>query len=109
MNPFEEQCAVVLDGLDEVETWVRNGTTEPDNYWLPTSRGKFFPDMVAKLKDGSILVVEPKGRTDDYDREKDNIGRRTAEASGGRMRFVMVWQEDSARRDILTQIRTVLG
>jgi type III restriction enzyme len=108
MNAFEEQCAIVLDRLTEVETWVRNSTTEPDNYWLPTSRGKFFPDMVAKLRDGSVLVVEPKGRTDDYDREKDNIGRRTAEASHGRMRFVMVWQDDPQGRDIVSQITAAL-
>jgi type III restriction enzyme len=109
MNPFEVECATVIDRMPEVETWVRNGTTEPDNYWLPTSRGKFFPDVVAKLRDGTILVVEPKGRADDHDREKDNIGRRTAEASGGRMRFVMVWQDDRQGRDVLTQVRAVMG
>jgi type III restriction enzyme len=107
MNAFEVECATVIDRLEEIETWVRNGTTEPDNYWLPTSRGKFFPDMVAKLRDGSVLVVEPKGRTDDYDREKDNVGRRIAEASGGRMRFVMVWQEDRTHRDVVAQIEAV--
>ena len=109
MNPFEVECATVIDRLVKVETWVRNGTTEPDNYWLPTSRGKFFPDIVAKLTDGTILVVEPKGRSDEYDKEKDNIGRRTAEASGGRMRFVTVWQDDRKGRDILTQVQVVLA
>jgi type III restriction enzyme len=109
MNSFEVECATVIDRITEVDTWVRNGTTEPDNYWLPTSRGKFFPDIVAKLNDGRILVIEPKGRADEYDAEKDNIGRRTAEASGGRMRFVTVRQDDRQGRDILTQIRAVLG
>lgn len=109
MNAFEVECATVIDRMSEVETWVRNGTTEPDNYWLPTSRGKFFPDLVAKLRDGTILVVEPKGRTDEYDREKDNIGRKTAETSGGRMRFVMVWQDDPQGRDAATQIKAALA
>lgn len=109
MNAFEVECARVIDRLDAVETWVRNGETAPGNYSLPTSRGNFYPDFLAKLRDGGLLAVEAKGRADQYDREKDNIGRRTAEASGGTIRYVTVWQEDSKGRDVATQIRTALS
>lgn len=107
MNPFEVECARIIDGLPGVETWVRNGETLPGNYSLPTSRGNFFPDFVAKMRDGRVLIVEAKGRADEYDREKDNIGRRTAEVSGGRVAFVTVWQDDRDRRDVATQIAAV--
>lgn len=61
------------------------------------------------MTDGRLLVVEAKGRADEYDLEKDNIGRRAAEASGGRLRFVTVWQEDRQGRDAQAQIAAVLG
>lgn len=109
LNNFEVECARIIDGLPEVETWVRNGEAMPGNYSLPTSKGNFFPDFVAKLRDGSVFVIEAKGRVDEYDREKDNIGRRTAEVSGGKMRFVMVWQDDKDGRDVATQIRAALA
>lgn len=108
MGPSESECARVIDSLDEVETWVRNGESLPGNYSLPTSRGNFFPDFVAKLKDGRLFAIEYKGRADDYDREKDNIGKRAAEASGGKLLFVTVWENDNRGRDILAQLRSAL-
>lgn len=108
MNPFEAECARVIDGLSAVETWVRNGESLPGNYALPTSRGNFFPDFVAKLRDGRAFVIEAKGRVDDYDREKDSVGRRAAGASEGRLLFVTVWQDDPQGRDIAAQLRAVL-
>ncbi|HEV7232737.1 MAG TPA: DEAD/DEAH box helicase family protein [Sphingorhabdus sp.] len=108
LNGFEVECARIIDGLSEVETWVRNGEVSPGNYSIPTSKGNFFPDFVAKLHDGRVFVIEAKGRVDDYDREKDNIARQTAECSGGRMLFVTLWEDDKERRDIMTQLRKVL-
>lgn len=108
MNAFEAECARLIDALPEIETWVRNGDASPGNYALPTSRGNFFPDFVAKLKDGRTFVIEAKGRTDEYDREKDNIGKRTAEVSDGRLLYVTIWQNDSQGRDIAAQLRAVL-
>ena len=33
----------------------------PESFWLPTVRGKFYPDFVALLEDGRLMVVEYKG------------------------------------------------
>jgi type III restriction enzyme len=57
----EFQCAWSLDGLDEVEVWVRNVAKHRDSFSLPKVKGRFYPDFVARLKDGRILVVEYKG------------------------------------------------
>jgi len=92
MNGFEVECAREIDALAEVETWVRNGVTTPDNYSLPVASGNFYPDMVAKLKDGRLLLVEPKGRVDETDFEKERVGLKFAEASAGKVCFVMVRQ-----------------
>lgn len=108
MNGFEAECARAIDRLGETETWVRNGDRAPGNYWLPTSRGNFFPDFVAKLHDGRLFVIEAKGRTDEYDREKDNIGHATAKASGGTLLFATLWENDAERRDVATQLRAAL-
>jgi type III restriction enzyme len=63
---------------------------------LPTSTDRFYPDFVAELTDGRILVVEYKGqdRTDNTDsREKRNIGKRLEEVSEGSLLFW--WAEDA--------------
>lgn len=57
----EFNCAQALDSLPEVEYWVRNVAQHRDAFWLPLAGGRFYPDFVAKLKDGRVLVVEYKG------------------------------------------------
>lgn len=90
----EFECAVAIDSLDEVRHWVRNVDRTPGAYWLPTSTDKFYPDFVAELTDGRLLVIEYKGadRTDNEDsREKRNIGARLEEVSEGKVLFL--WAE----------------
>lgn len=90
----ETACAIALDQLPEVKHWVRNLERQPDSsFWLPTSTDRFYPDFVAELTDGRILVVEYKGAhlvTGDDAREKQTIGSVWAAASDNRCRFVMV-------------------
>ena len=73
--------------------WVRNLDRKPDAaFWLPTSTDRFYPDFVAELTDGRILVVESKGEhlwSNDDSREKRAVGELWAERSGGRCLFVM--------------------
>jgi len=58
----EFDCAQYIDILSEVKYWVRNLERHPEHsFWLQTSTDKFYPDFVAKLEDGRILVVEYKG------------------------------------------------
>jgi type III restriction enzyme len=109
MEPAEAMCALEIDRLPKMKHWVRNLERAP-GYSLPTSKGRFYPDFVAELDDGRVFVIEYKGRVDAYDREKDNIGKRFAEASSGKLRFVTVWEKepDARGRDIRTQLMDAL-
>lgn len=108
----EYACAQEIDALEEVETWVRN--TPPRHQWcfrLPTSRDDFYPDFVARLKDGRILVVEYKGAhlaADPAEREKRRVGELWARASKGKGLFLWAMKRDEAGRDVRGQLRVVL-
>lgn len=89
----EFECAQFLDTLTEVKYWVRNLERRPDtSFWLQTSTDKFYPDFVALLHDGRILVVEYKSERDwsnDDSKEKRALGELWAERSRGSCLFVM--------------------
>jgi type III restriction enzyme len=89
----EFECAQLLDQLPQVRHWVRNLERKPNaSFWLQTSTDRFYPDFVAKLDDGRILVVECKGEhlwSNDDSREKRALGELWADRSGGRCLFVM--------------------
>ncbi len=88
----EEECAKFLDGLSEVEFWVRNVGRGRYAFSLQTPTDRFYPDFVVKLKDGRILVVEYKGAdrwSNDDSKEKRNIGELWANRSDGQCLFVM--------------------
>lgn len=87
----EYQCAQVIDSLDEVDCWVRNLEGQPKlSFWLQTSKWRFYPDFVCKLKDGRFLVVEYKGGHLYTDAEEKRIvGELWERRSGGRCLFVM--------------------
>ncbi|MBP1807438.1 DEAD/DEAH box helicase family protein [Rubellimicrobium aerolatum] len=61
LNPEEIACAQALDSLPEVEVWTRNPARHRSSFWLPTASDRFYPDFVARLTDGRLLVVEYKG------------------------------------------------
>lgn len=55
-------CAQAIDAHSKVKHWVRNIEKQPQcSFWLPTSSDYFYPDFVARLTDGRVLVVEYKG------------------------------------------------
>jgi type III restriction enzyme len=87
----------VLDNLDGLRHWVRNIERQPQfSFWLPTATDYFYPDFVAELDDGRLLVVEYKGdayATNDDSREKKAVGAAWAAASGGRCLFAFVEKE----------------
>ncbi|MBI2058861.1 MAG: hypothetical protein HYT87_03745 [Nitrospirae bacterium] len=89
----EFECAQFIDQLPEVKFWVRNLERRPEHsFWLQTSTDKFYPDFVALLNDGRILVVESKGEhlwSNDDSKEKRAVGDLWADLSGGRCLFVM--------------------
>lgn len=112
-SPAEEfVCARAIDAHPAVKHWVRN--VERDDrfsFWLPTATDYFYPDFVAELSDGRVLVVEYKGAHllhDPDTREKDQIGRQWAASSGGKCLFLMAVANDSGR-DVAVQIAEKIG
>ncbi len=86
----EFQCAQFIDGLSEVEFWVRNLARKSTSFRLHTSKDWFYPDFLCKLVDGRVLAVEYKGKhlwTDAED--KRVIGAVWASRSKGGCLFVM--------------------
>ncbi len=102
----EFECAKALDREDSVKHWVRNLEQLPEfAFWLPTATDYFYPDFVAELNGGGLLVVEYKGdayATNDDSREKRLVGERWAQTTGHR--FVMV-EKTLNGMDMATQIR----
>lgn len=92
----EFECAVWLDQQADkgrIEFWVRNLVRrEGSSFSLQKSDGKFYPDFICQLKDGTILIVEYKGG-DKWDVPKVKmdrlVGELWANMSGERCRFVM--------------------
>jgi type III restriction enzyme len=93
----EFRCAQTIDMLKEVRYWVRNLERQPQaSFWLQTSTDRFYPDFVALLEDGRLLVVEYKGEiyiTNDDSKEKRAVGDMWAERSNGKAVFLMVTQK----------------
>jgi len=110
----EEQCALVIDSLTEVEYWTRNVANHRNSFSLPTPTGRFYPDFVAKLKDQRILVIEYKGQqhadeqiTKDT-REKQLIGDQWAASSDGKGVFVMATMKKKNPAEIRQGIQAAI-
>jgi type III restriction enzyme len=104
----ETKCAIALESLTEVEFWLRNVAQHKNSFRLPLASGNFYPDFVAKLKDGRTFVVEYKGEHlagsgNDDTNEKRVIGALWQQASGGKGLFAMI-EKDLAGRDMRGQL-----
>lgn len=110
----EIKCALALDALPGLKYWTRNVSRHPNSFYLPTSTDRFYPDFVAVMQDGRLLVVEYKGsdRTPEESRdsrEKDTIGKQWAKSSDGKAVFVMATMEKADPTEIRSQITGALG
>ena len=105
----EFECAQAIDRLAQVKHWVRNVDRTYGAYRLPTATDYFYPDFVAELNDGRQLVIEYKGRLDEDSAEKDNIGLKAEETSGGKLLFLMAVKRDAAGRGVTEQILHKIG
>ena len=88
----EFQCAQAIDGLSGVKLWIRNVARHPSSFWLPTATGKFYPDFVARMEDGRLLIVEYKGAhiAEGSDTaEKRTIGELWERSSAGKGLFII--------------------
>lgn len=109
----EFQCARALDSHPKVKHWVRNiERQERTSFWFPTATDYFYPDFVAELVDGRVLVVEYKGEayaTNDDSREKRQVGEQWERTSDGRCLFLFALAEDDVGRSVEKQIADKIG
>lgn len=101
----EHDCAIYIDRLPEIEIWARNTAQKQNSFWLQSSPNKFYPDFVAELNDGRILVVEYKGDRADLPEEqnKKKIGELWADRSSGSCLFA--WVENRNYAEISRTIK----
>lgn len=107
MNKEEVECARIIDNLPEVEYWVRNIEKHSYSFFLPMANGNFYPDFVALLKDGRVLVVEYKGEhlvTNEDSKNKDAIGQLWEKSSNGKCLFIMATKKDDKGLTLPEQI-----
>ncbi|MDR1850486.1 MAG: DEAD/DEAH box helicase family protein [Zoogloeaceae bacterium] len=111
-NGEEIACAKAIDALPQIKFWLRNVAKHRNSFWLPTSTDKFYPDFVAMLEDGRILVVEYKGAhlSDNKDtREKRMIGELWQKQSGGKGLFLIAEKKNADSLNVSEQIRKKIG
>ena len=108
----EFECAAEINRHVAVKTWVRNLSKQPtSSFWLQTATDRFYPDFVALLHDGRILVVEYKGKayaTNDDSVEKRKLGQLWAERSGGKALFLMAEKQKDGM-NVAEQIASLVG
>lgn len=98
MNDEESQCAKRINDHSNVKRWVRNLDRESARgFSLPLSPGRFFPDFIAELHDGRIVIAEYKNATlaqAAEEQHKKNVGELWAARSGGNCVFAWVVDRD---------------
>jgi len=110
-NGEEFQCAQAIDSLPGLKFWIRNVARHPNSFWLPTATDKFYPDFVAQLDDGRLLVVEYKGAhiADGPDTaEKRTVGQLWEKKTDGNGLFIVV-EKTVDGRDMREQIVEKIG
>lgn len=101
----EFKCAQFLDGLSEVQFWVRNLSRKASSFRLQTSTDWFYPDFICQLTDKRALVVEFKGEHLWAEAvEKRAVGSVWESRSGGHCLFIM--PKGSDLEAINSKIRT---
>jgi type III restriction enzyme len=106
-NPEEEECARAIEMHPQVKRWVRNVV---GMFGLPTATGTFYPDFVAELNDGRVLLAEYKGEhLIEHEQQKKNIGERWEETSHGEALFFWAVKKDEHGRDVHRQLQDKLA
>ena len=107
----EFQCAMALESLPEVKHWLRNISKHPASFRLPMAQGWTYPDFVAELNDGRLLVVEYKGAdrySADHAREARLIGELWERNMDGRGLYLMAVKDDQGS-DVREQLMGKIG
>ena len=97
----EHDCALAIERNPRIKRWLRN-TVHKHSFFLKTPHNKFYPDFIAELDDGRLMVIEYKGghldQTEDAQYKK-TIGTLWAERSHGQCLFVWITQNEFAAID----------
>ena len=84
---------------------------EQTSFWFATATDYFYPDFVAELNDGRVLVIEYKGEnlwdTEDS-KEKRLIGQRWQDEGKGKYLFLMARKTDEFGRAVVGQILNIV-
>ena len=109
----EFECAKLIDSHPKVKYWIRNLVNRDGAaFRLPLAKNWFYPDFVAELEDGRLLVVEYKGKvyaTNDDSREKRAVGELWAKKSGGQCLFLMAEKKNALGKGVFQQIDEEIG
>jgi type III restriction enzyme len=107
-STWEASDAFVLDNSDEVDAWVKNDHLNFEVLYVYNGViHKYRPDFLVRLKNGTMLVLETKGKKTDQDEVKRDYLKEWIEAVNADGRFGR-WAEEEAGspgeiRDILRQ------
>ena len=107
----EFKCAQALDNTPTVKHWVRNVSKHKDAFFLPLRAGRFYPDFIAELNDGRILVAEYKGAqlaTNEDTDAKRSAGHIWQKSSDGKCVFALVEKEVDGL-DMRSQLSNCIG
>ncbi len=115
ISPGEEmQCAMALDRAEHIRYWIRNMDRQINSYALPLPNGyNFYPDFIAQLDDGYVLIVEYKGQhiSDETGTVlKREMGQHLEKMSDGKCFFLMPSikkGEPSLKEQIAAKIREI--
>lgn len=107
LNAPERRCAMALDGNDDIRHWVRNIPKSATSYGIPYGLSdNYYPDFVAQLTGGEVLIVEYKGAfLKPTDKTKLEAGELLEEKSGGKCYFLTV-TEEKGNAPVGDQIKT---
>lgn len=104
----EFDCAQIIDLMPDIKHWVRNLVRrDAASFSLPLAHGNFFPDFIAELNDGRIIIIEYKGeayKTNDDSAEKRLVGDLWAKHSEGNCLFLMAVKKDEHGQGVNQQI-----
>jgi type III restriction enzyme len=100
MNREEAECATRIDSYPNVARWLRNTDSAPQGgFSLPKSPGNFFPDFIAELANGAIVLIEykmAKMAKDPEELHKKAVGELWEARSNGSGRFAWILNRDWA-------------
>lgn len=96
----EFQCVIAFERINEVKHWLRNVVKHHASFKLPLAQGWTYPDFVAELNDGRLLVVEYKGAhilDSQETKEKKLVGELWENKMNGKGLYILAVKDDGGK------------